>query len=104
MNITYLIVPGVGNSSPGHWQSLWEKEFPTKFRRIEQSEWNSPVCEDWISAIETQIHKESPENVVLVAHSLGCTTVARWAKKYGTKIKGAFLVAPSDLEAPNYTF
>ncbi|MBI3453231.1 MAG: alpha/beta hydrolase, partial [Rhodospirillales bacterium] len=22
---TVLIVPGLGNSGPGHWQSLWER-------------------------------------------------------------------------------
>lgn len=104
MKTVYLTVPGVTNSSPEHWQSLWEKQFPENFRRIEQTEWNSPVCDDWTAAIETEVRKESPENVVLVAHSLGCTAVAQWARRYGTKIKGAFLVAPSDLEAPNYNF
>ena len=104
MNTIYLTVPGVTNSSPEHWQSLWEKEFPDKFRRIEQVEWNTPICDDWISKIETEVQKETPENVILIAHSLGCTTVAQWAKKYGTKIKGAFLVAPSDIEAENYNF
>ncbi len=104
MSANFLIVPGVTNSSVGHWQSLWEKEFPEKFRRIEQAEWDAPVCSDWIAAIEREVRKEEPENVVLVAHSLGCTTVAQWAKRYGTRIKAAFLVAPSDVEAPSYNF
>lgn len=104
METIYLVVPGVTNSSPQHWQSLWEKEFPEKFRRIEQAEWDKPICDDWITKIEAEVQKESPERVVLVAHSLGCTTVAQWAKKFGTKIKGAFLVAPSDVEAPTYNF
>lgn len=100
----YLTVPGVTNSSPQHWQSLWERNFPEKFRRIEQKEWNSPVCDDWIATIEKEVRKCEPETVVLIAHSLGCTTVAQWAKKFGTQIKGAFLVAPSDVEAPAYNF
>ncbi|HQU84750.1 MAG TPA: alpha/beta hydrolase [Pyrinomonadaceae bacterium] len=104
METVYLTVPGVTNSSFGHWQSIWEREFPDKFRRIEQTEWDDPVCEDWIETIEAEVQKESPENVVLVAHSLGCTAVAHWAKKFGTNIKGAFLVAPSDCEAATYTF
>ena len=104
MTTHVLILPGWKNSDPSHWQSLWEKEFPDKFRRIEQVEWDSPVCDDWIAKIQDEVKKESPENVVLIAHSLGCTTVAHWAKKFGTKIKAAFLVAPSDCEAPNYTF
>lgn len=103
MKTIYLTVPGVTNSSPQHWQSLWEKEFPEQFQRIEQKEWNTPVCADWIDKIE-EVQKTNPETVVLAAHSLGCTAVAHWARKFGTKIKGAFLVAPSDCEAENYTF
>ena len=104
MKTIYLTVPGVTNSSPQHWQSLWEKEFPERFQRIEQQEWDTPVCADWIEKIETDVQKANPEAVVLVAHSLGCTAVAHWARKFGTKIKGAFLVAPSDCEAPSYNF
>ena len=104
MDTLYLIVPGISNSSENHWQSIWEREFPDKFRRIEQREWNTPVCSDWIDTIESEVAAAGPPNVVLVAHSLGCTAVAQWALKYGTKIKGALLVAPSDCEAPTYTF
>lgn len=104
MKTIYLTVPGVTNSSPNHWQSLWERQFPDKFRRIEQAEWNTPVCSNWIETIESEVQKESPERVVLIAHSLGCTAVAHWARSFGTKIKGAFLVAPSDCEAETYNF
>ena len=30
--------------------------------------------------------------------------IVHWAQKYNQKIKGAMLVAPSDVEAPQYTF
>ena len=104
METIYLTVPGVTNSSPQHWQSLWEAQFPGQFRRIEQANWDTPTCTDWIETIEKEVRKFEPENVVLIAHSLGCTTVAHWARKFGTKIKGAMLVAPSDVEAESYTF
>jgi uncharacterized protein len=104
MKTIYLVVPGVTNSSPQHWQSLWEKEFPERFRRIEQAEWDTPFVDDWTATIETEVQKESPERVILVAHSLGCTAVAHWARRFGTRIKGAFLVAPSDCEAATYNF
>ncbi len=100
----YLIVPGVTNSSENHWQSRWEREFPNKFRRIAQTEWDTPVCSDWIAKIEADVQAAGPENVVLVAHSLGCIATAQWAKAFRTKIKGAFLVGPSDCEAESYTF
>ena len=100
----YLTVPGVTNSSKNHWQSRWEREFPERFRRIEQNEWDTPVCSDWIAKIESDVQAADPENVVLVAHSLGCTAVAQWAAKYRTRIAGALLVAPSDVEAETYMF
>ncbi|MEP7075638.1 MAG: alpha/beta hydrolase [Acidobacteriota bacterium] len=102
MSARYLIVPGITNSSEDHWQSRWEREFPRKFRRIEQSEWDKPVCSEWTAKIESEIQTAGPEDVVLVAHSLGCATVAHWAQHYGTKIKGALLVTPSDCETRKY--
>jgi uncharacterized protein len=104
MKTIYLIIPGLGNSGPQHWQTLWENEFPDKFTRIQQSNWDSPTCSDWIENIEKEVRKHQVENVVLIAHSLGCTAIAHWAKRFQTKIKGAFLVAPSDCEAETYTF
>lgn len=104
MSTVYLTVPGIGNSGPQHWQTLWEKGAPDKFRRIGQAEWDAPVCSDWTAKIESDVQQARPENVILLAHSLGCIAVAHWAKDYGTEIKGAFLVAPSDCEAPSYTF
>jgi len=42
--------------------------------------------------------------VVLAAHSLGCALVAHWAggSRHMAKVRGALLVAPSDVEAPSY--
>jgi predicted alpha/beta hydrolase family esterase len=42
--------------------------------------------------------------VVLAAHSLGCALVAHWAggSRHLAKVRGALLVAPSDVEAPSY--
>ena len=100
----YLTVPGVTNSSEGHWQSIWECEFPAKFRRIEQTEWDAPNVEDWIEKIESEVQAHGADNVVLVAHSLGSAAVAHWSKKYRTTIRGALLVAPSDCETEKYRF
>src|SRR6476661_1344333 len=98
----YLTVPGITNSSEDHWQSRWEREQPNQFRRIEQAEWNAPVVDDWIAKIESDVNKFGPEVVVVIAHSLGCVATAHWAGKFGTEIKGALLVAPSDCETEKY--
>ncbi len=41
---------------------------------------------------------------MLAAHSLGCALVAHWvgASRRLAKVRGALLVAPSDVEAPSY--
>jgi serine hydrolase len=102
MKTVYLLVPGMNNSSDDHWQSRWEREYPDNFQRIVQTEWDRPACADWIEKIESDVQTAGPENVVLVAHSLGCTAVVRWALQYATMIKGALLVAPSDCETEKY--
>jgi predicted alpha/beta hydrolase family esterase len=99
----YLIVPGLGNSGPEHWQTYFQNS-ADNFYRIEQAEWDAPVCEEWIKTMDEKVVKFDLSTVVLVAHSLGCSTIAHWAKKYKRKIKGALLVAPSDPEAKHYTF
>lgn len=104
MSATYLMVPGLTNSGPEHWQTFWEGGRYESFHRIRQDEWDHPVCADWIARIESEVRAFGPEDVILAAHSLGCTAVAQWARKYGTVIKGAMLVAPSDCEAPTYKF
>lgn len=97
---TILILPGLGNSGPQHWQSIWETKF--NFIRIEQQDWETPFCSDWIETINNEIKKHDAANVILVGHSLACTAIAYWAYKFDIKIKGALLVGPSDTEADTY--
>ncbi len=95
-----LIVPGLYGSGPEHWQSIWEKQHP-EFSRVEQLDWNTPVCQDWIATLDGAIRKED-DNVILVGHSLGSVTIAHWACHYGRRIIGALIVAPSDTEAATF--
>jgi predicted alpha/beta hydrolase family esterase len=99
-NSTILIIPGLGNSGAQHWQSIWERRFG--FTRVEQKEWETPVCADWITTINNEIKKHDPGNIILVGHSLACATIAWWAKEFNMTIKGALLVSPSDTEADSY--
>ncbi len=101
--IHYLTVPGLGNSGPEHWQTYFEKS-GSNFYRINQQEWDAPECQPWIETIDEKVRQFDPATVVLIGHSLGCCAIVHWAAKYNRKIKGALLVAPSDPEAPQYTF
>ena len=99
----YFIVPGLGNSGPEHWQTFFETK-GSNFARINQEEWNEPACADWVAAIYKALLNVELSKVILIGHSLGCTTIAHWARNSGKRIKGALLVAPSDIENPVYTF
>ncbi|HEU4885739.1 MAG TPA: alpha/beta hydrolase [Longimicrobium sp.] len=92
-----LIVPGWENSGPDHWQSLWEREDPHRFRRVQQRDWNTPDLDDWVRALDDAITAE-PAPVVLAAHSLGCIAIAHWAAWFDHPVVGALLVAPADVD------
>lgn len=100
-NTRFFIMPGLGNSGPGHWQTYFERQSPA-FTRIEQREWDAPDRAEWVATIEQALAGEDLSQVVLIGHSLGCTTIAHWANTYGHRLKGALLVAPSDVETPQY--
>jgi predicted alpha/beta hydrolase family esterase len=99
----YFIVPGLGNSGPDHWQTYFEQTL-SNCKRIEQQEWDAPDCIDWINTIDAALNGYDLSAVVLIGHSLGCTAIAHWFVHFGKSIKGALLVAPSDIESPVYTF
>lgn len=99
----YFNIPGLSNSGPDHWQTHFENS-GNNFCRINQEEWDAPASKDWIEKIESTLSEYDLSTVILIGHSLGCTAIANWAKKYKKVIKGALLVAPSDLEAPRYNF
>lgn len=97
----FFIIPGLGNSGPDHWQTSFER-LGAAFTRIQQREWNTPDCTEWVETIEHALAGEELSTVVLIAHSLGCITVAHWAARYKHAIRGALLVAPSDVETVQY--
>jgi predicted alpha/beta hydrolase family esterase len=98
MTRRFLTVPGLASSGPNHWQTIWEMQSPTLFTRVQQVNWDWPVKDEWVVKLEEDIRRLR-EPTVLVAHSLGCITVAHWAREYSSPmIKGALLVAPADAE------
>jgi uncharacterized protein len=90
-----LVVPGWNGSGVGHWQTIWEQQYP-RFRPVQQHNWTRPSRTDWIAQIDSDVDRVTPP-IFLVAHSLGCLAVAHWAAVAGKKtdhVDGAFLVAP----------
>ena len=99
-----LILPGLGNSGPEHWQSHWERQDPT-CTRLQQEDWDTPDCDAWVRRLAETLARAS-QPVVLAAHSAACAMVARWfatapAQTLGY-VAGALLVAPADPEGVNF--
>jgi predicted alpha/beta hydrolase family esterase len=96
---TILLLPGLGNSGTDHWQTHWEREFG--YERLFQNDWDTPCVQDWVERLQTRIVADDTPKI-LVAHSLACCLVAHWAQVHRGPVAGALLVAPSDVEGPNY--
>lgn len=100
-----LILPGLYNSGPSHWQTLWEETLPTA-RRVQQQSWDAPCREDWVAVLDAEI-RAAASPLILVAHSLGCALTAWWSAQHGNaphaaKVKGALLVAPPNVERQDF--
>lgn len=95
-----LIVPGIGNSGPRHWQTRWERRHPL-WRRVQQRDWDRPVLTEWLPALESALAGLAGP-AVLIAHSMGCLLVAHWAQRASVPVRAAFLVAPPDPHAPAF--
>lgn len=95
-----LIVPGLNNSGPDHWQSKWERELP-HCERVDLGMWDDPHRNTWINKLNHAIHGAG-RPVILVAHSLGCHAISWWAQYerpfLGRPVAAALLVAPPDVE------
>lgn len=90
-----LIVPGLYNSGPDHWQTHWERALPGA-ERVEQQDWERPLLGDWTISLAEAVRRRP--GAILVAHSLGCALVAHFAQVTGGRgVGGAMLVAPADV-------
>jgi len=93
MGSRVLIVPGLHNSGPNHWQTWLERKHP-QYCRVNQRNWDDPSLDEWVDNLEKAIQKSS-EPIVIVAHSFGCLVAARAALRPNLPIRGALLVAPA---------
>lgn len=95
-----LTVPGIDNSGPDHWQTIWDRE-RGDCNRVDLGLWARPQRNPWVTRLNQAISGAGGP-VVLVAHSLGCLAVAWWAAlespPFGDPVAGALLVAPPDVD------
>jgi len=96
-----LIIPGFRNSGESHWQTLWANNMPYA-QRVQMPNWDFPRRTEWVDALDDAIAEaEFSAPPILVAHGLGCITVAHWVEEHQRSIHAALLVAPTDPERPD---
>jgi uncharacterized protein len=98
-----LVLPGLHDSDPEHWQSRWEAGPAAEtIHRVIQDDWVTPRCADWVAKLDEVLALRGL-GAVLVAHSAGCALVSHWAAGRSQRhVHGALLVAPSDPEASSF--
>jgi predicted alpha/beta hydrolase family esterase len=89
-----LIVPGLHDSGPDHWQTRWQQLYPM-FERVEQMQWDLPDLNAWSERLD-QTLRSSTRPTLLVAHSFGCLTTVSTTSRQAHSVVGALLVAPAD--------
>jgi len=105
--VRLLIVPGLHDSGPTHWQTHLEHTSRGAVR-VQQHDWAVPEIERWAERIGRTLARQPRGPWVAVAHSFGCLALARWLQSSapaacdrddrdpGDGIRAALLVAPAD--------
>jgi len=95
---TIVIVPGLRDHVPEHWQTLLEAKLP-KARSVPRIKRDKLSRAAWVAALDRELSAITGP-VLLVAHSAGVMITVHWANEHRRAIKGALLAAPPDFESP----
>jgi serine hydrolase len=95
---TVLIVPGLRDHMPDHWQTLLEQKLPNA-KCVPRMTQDKLSCAAWVAKLDDSLAQIAGP-VVLVAHSGGVMMVVHWAQQHRRAIKGALLATPPDFESP----
>jgi hypothetical protein len=91
-----LIIPGLNDSPPEHWQS-WLQSHHRDAVRVVQHDWRTPDLERWSGRIAATLARAGAGSWIAVAHSFGVLALARHlAMDPDAGIAAALLVAPAD--------
>lgn len=99
--VRVLVIPGLHDSGPTHWQSLLQARFRHAVR-VQQSDWTAPDLNAWAQRIDATLAALPPARWVAVAHSFGCLALLRHlATRHPNSndnngVQSALLVAPAD--------
>jgi hypothetical protein len=95
---TFLIVPGLRDHMPDHWQTILEKRLANA-RAVPRRATDKLSCAAWVADLDRSL-ADIDGPVLLVAHSGGVMMVVHGAQQHRRAIRGALLATPADLESP----
>jgi len=95
-NTTILLVPGLRDHVPEHWQTLLEAQLPNA-RSVAPLEHDKLSCAARVAALDAAL-ADITGPVVLVAHSAGVMITVQWAARHRRPIRAALLVTPPDFD------
>lgn len=101
--VRVLVIPGLYDSGPDHWQSWLQQQFRRSLR-VRQEDWARPELDRWAERIAETLDSQPPGRWVAVAHSFGCLALARYLERGRERlapwqplpVRAALLVAPAD--------
>ena len=97
--VRLLVIPGLNDSGPAHWQTWLQGQYGRRAVRVEQDDWQRPDLLRWSQRIETTVARHPGARWVAVAHSFGCLALLRFLlAQQGEGVQAALLVAPADPE------
>jgi serine hydrolase len=95
---TVLIVPGLRDHVPQHWQTLLALRLP-RVRTVAPMGRDNLDCAARVDAIERAARAiDGP--IVLVAHSGGVIAAVHWAEQTRRAVRGGLLATPADFDEP----
>ncbi len=94
--VRLLVVPGLHDSGPAHWQT-WLESLNRDALRVTQRDWSDPALDRWSGRIASAFERDPRARWIVAAHSFGCLALARLvALRPDLPIEAALLVAPAD--------
>lgn len=94
--VRLLVIPGLNDSGPAHWQTWLQAHFGRRALRVEQEDCANADLARWSQRIEMTLARHPDSRWVAVAHSFGCLALLRHLAQGGEGVMSALLVAPAD--------
>jgi predicted alpha/beta hydrolase family esterase len=96
--VRLLVIPGLNDSGPAHWQTWLQGQYGRRALRVEQDDWARPDLDRWVQRVEVTLARHPRVRWVAVAHSFGCLALLRYLALGGEGVQAAVLAAPADPE------